>query len=779
MFFINGTTDDRSIVTQETFDYFDSIVAVDRLNKNSQLYSGGSGVLIDAQFVLTAAHVVFAPVDSNPNDPSDRNTPSAPKTPNLQSSPGARISFADDVPNVDPIRAVSSLTFVTKDTVDYEINTENGRTRVLPGNNILFNGVNNIFRDYDFGLLNLAEDTSNSSDSVEPLGIVAFVNPEDAVGLNVFTAGYPGSFNTADEDISKNAQFIFKDDNGNTFLDNDKNFSTISTVMFRADGSITGIENENFKKDFVLSETVDAEPGQSGSGILTFLDGNPNLITPDSEPRVAGVLSFVSKNENENKVITAAIDKPVYDNIVAEIGRVQGTENGNDLPENAIIGKNANLSNADDIVGTYRRERILGLGGDDVLEGMGGNDRLEGGEGDDILEGGSGDDRLTGGAGDDQLNGGSDGVIGIGIPGLPGELLPGGDIAIFSGNSSEYEIERSGILGTTLTITHKNDGIDGKDTLTGIEYVQFQDTVRAFPFAEDDTVDNPNNPNPDEQINFTGGSGNDNLIGNISNNLLLGNGGSDRLEGNEGDDTLKGNDGNDSLSGGDDNDLLQGGDGNDNLNGNGGSDRIFGDLGNDLIKGGTGNDYLSGSNGLDTLKGEGGNDYVTGGNDKDLLQGGDGNDNLNGDGGGDRIFGDLGNDLIQGGTGNDYLSGGSGFDTLTGGFGRDTLAGGFGQDSFLFEGVDQLVDEITDFSVEDDTLLFTASNFAGVSNLGIISPEIFTIGASANDSSDRFIYHAGSGDLFYDLDGTGSGQQVKLVKLDAELSLTSSNFELI
>lgn len=357
MFFIKGTTDDRSIVTQKTFDYFDSIVALDKLNNDSQLEGIGSGVLIDAQFVLTAAHVIFAPVSSDPN------------TPNLKSSPGARISFADDVPNVNPIRAVSSSTPIAKDTVDYELNTQNGRTRVLPGNNILFNGVNNIFSDYDFGLLNLAEDTSDSSESVKPLGIVAFVNPEDAIGLNIFTAGYPGTVSIVDADISKNFQFILIKENGDPVVDNLGDFSTNATVMFRADGSIVDIENENFKKDFVLSQTVDAEPGQSGSGILTFLDGNRNLITPSSEPLVAGVLSFVT----EDNVVTAAIDKPVYDNIVAEIGRVQGTENGNDLPENAIFGKNVNFSNVDDIVGTYRRERILGLGGND--------DRLEDGEG--------------------------------------------------------------------------------------------------------------------------------------------------------------------------------------------------------------------------------------------------------------------------------------------------------------------------------------------------------------------------------------------------------------
>lgn len=118
MFFIKGNTDDRSIITQETFDYFDSIVAVDRLNNNSQLEGQGSGVLIDAKFILTAAHVIFNTETFNSNNPTFS---------------GARISFADDVPNVNPIRAISSSTPVPSDTVNYDdLNTENGLNRILP-----------------------------------------------------------------------------------------------------------------------------------------------------------------------------------------------------------------------------------------------------------------------------------------------------------------------------------------------------------------------------------------------------------------------------------------------------------------------------------------------------------------------------------------------------------------------------------------------------------------------------------------------------------------------
>ena len=80
--------------------------------------------------------------------------------------------------------------------------------------------------------------------------------------------------------------------------------------------------------------------------------------------------------------------------------------------------------------------------------------------------------------------------------------------------------------------------------------------------------------------------------------------------------------------------------------------------------------------------------------------------------------------------------------------------------------------------IQDDTLLFKANQFAGISTLGMISLDMLTIGSSAKDSSDRFIYNAGTGDLFYDSDGTGNSQQTKLAKLDAGLALTRSDFSM-
>lgn len=95
---------------------------------------------------------------------------------------------------------------------------------------------------------------------------------------------------------------------------------------------------------------------------------------------------------------------------------------------------------------------IGGLGGD-TLEGGAGNDTLDGNEGIDILRGGEGDDALIGGAGNDTIDGGD-----------------GQDTAHFSGDLADYAIA---FHGASVTVTHKDDGADGVDTLVNVETLQF------------------------------------------------------------------------------------------------------------------------------------------------------------------------------------------------------------------------------------------------------------------------------------------------------------------
>ncbi|VEP15029.1 hypothetical protein H1P_3000002 [Hyella patelloides LEGE 07179] len=133
-------------------------------------------------------------------------------------------------------------------------------------------------------------------------------------------------------------------------------------------------------------------------------------------------------------------------------------------------------------------------------------------------------------------------------------------------------------------------------------------------------------------------------------------------------------------------------------------------------------------------------------------------------------------DTLSGGDGNDYLVGKQGNDTLNGGAGSDLLVGGTGEDSFVFNSPHEGVDTITDFSPEDDTLVFSATGFNGNLTAGTISSEMLTVGTAATNNQHRFIYDAGSGDLFYDSDGMGDNEQQKLASLKPDLALTHNNF---
>ncbi len=55
---------------------------------------------------------------------------------------------------------------------------------------------------------------------------------------------------------------------------------------------------------------------------------------------------------------------------------------------------------------------------------------------------------------------------------------------------------------------------------------------------------------------------------------------------------------------------------------------------------------------------------------------------------------------------------------------------------------------------------------------------MFTIGTVATSSEHRFIYDADSGDLFYDSDGVGANEQIKIAGLGTNLSLNHNNFNI-
>ncbi len=112
------------------------------------------------------------------------------------------------------------------------------------------------------------------------------------------------------------------------------------------------------------------------------------------------------------------------------------------------------------------------------------------------------------------------------------------------------------------------------------------------------------------------------------------------------------------------------------------------------------------------------------------------------------------------------------------GAGNDTLIGGSGQDGFVFDvkaNSRTNVDKITDFRVVDDTIFLARSAFTKLQKGGL-DASAFTIGAKAKDASDRIVYDAKSGALYYDPDGAGKAAQVKVAVLAKHLKMSNFDF---
>ncbi|MBX4863954.1 calcium-binding protein [Rhizobium leguminosarum bv. viciae] len=96
-------------------------------------------------------------------------------------------------------------------------------------------------------------------------------------------------------------------------------------------------------------------------------------------------------------------------------------------------------------------------GGSDEFTGTDGNDIFDGSGDNDIINGKAGNDKLTGGAGNDTINGGA-----------------GIDTAIFSGNFVDYSFA---LNNSDHILT---SALEGKDTLTDVEFARFADGVYDF-----------------------------------------------------------------------------------------------------------------------------------------------------------------------------------------------------------------------------------------------------------------------------------------------------------
>ena len=433
------------------------------------------------------------------------------------------------------------------------------------------------------------------------------------------------------------------------------------------------------------------------------------------------------------------------------------------------------------LTGSNDSDQISGLDGNDTIYGLGGDDVLQGGLGDDVIFGGDGFDILIGGQGNDVLDGGT------GADYMAGE---GGDDTYYVDNVGDNVIEG------------KNQGTD--TVVSSISYTLGLNV---------------------ENLTLASGAGALSATGNALNNVITGNESADTLTGGAGDDTYYVNNSSTTVvelaAGGHDlvyssvsftlpgfvEDITLTGTDNISATGNDQSNIINGNDGDNVLDGGSkGNDVLNGHGGADTLIGGIGSDHLDGGTGADSMSGGTGNDIYYVDNVGDSVNEDLhaGTDTVNStisyglganvenltltagagdinATGNELnnvIVGNEGANVIAGGLGNDTLTGGLGADTFVFDSAlnkTKNVDTITDFSTSDDTIDLSHSIFSALTS-GAVTASEFHVGATATTSGQHIIYDSGTGNLYYDSDGSGSHAEMLFAHLTAGLALTEANF---
>lgn len=196
-------------------------------------------------------------------------------------------------------------------------------------------------------------------------------------------------------------------------------------------------------------------PGASGGALLSWGD------TIRYASSLAAVNVDLRKAAGEAQLGGDAEGDKLYG-----IEHVTGSEAGNDT-----------------INGNALANRLLGLGGNDMIYGWGGDDVILGGDGSDSLHGGEGNDNIDGGLGNDVIYGGTG-----------NDLIAGGD---------------------------------------GVNFLYGDDG--------DDHIVNGNTGGG----SINGGAGNDTLIGGAGSDFLNGGDGNDTIDGGAGNDTMNGGAGND------------------------------------------------------------------------------------------------------------------------------------------------------------------------------------------------------------------------------------------
>ena len=116
------------------------------------------------------------------------------------------------------------------------------------------------------------------------------------------------------------------------------------------------------------------------------------------------------------------------------------------------------------------------------------------------------------------------------------------------------------------------------------------------------------------------------------------------------------------------------------------------------------------------------------------------------------------------------------YDLGSGGGTPDKVAAPVDEDSsFVFDNLSKVV-TLNDFAVGQDQIEFDQSVFKGLPYTGTLAEWRFYEGTEAQDSRDRIIYDGKTGSLYYDKDGTGSAEQIKIAQMNKGLALSNTDF---
>jgi Ca2+-binding RTX toxin-like protein len=140
-----------------------------------------------------------------------------------------------------------------------------------------------------------------------------------------------------------------------------------------------------------------------------------------------------------------------------------------------------------------------------------------------------------------------------------------------------------------------------------------------------------------------------------------------------------------------------------------------------------------------------------------------------------------GNDNISAGTGDDTIDAGAGADTVTGAAGSDDITLGAGSDVLVFSSLTG-ADTITDYDVATDVVHLSKGVLTGLGALGALGASAFESGAgltAAATAAGRIVYDQTTGDLYYDVDGTGGTAAVLVATFTGTPALVSGEFVII